>query len=360
MGFYSDDETEDMSRSYDVAREPVRVEKWRSRRPEGNPLDVVVRRRERSPSPEEAYYYEREGRGYMVNKRTNTEQGKEVLPRRVTFDSPTNSSTGSESRMVIPPRDRMRIIEREEDAEESSHERIEAWRRRIMAEGAPGKRTEHQGQPPDNDRGRGARSTDTTPGPNIHTYRSSDAGNNDLVAVEHLEFDLTPDLDDELEEFGRLTRLGHYRNAKKHFKQFLQEHIDHPIVFVSYAEMLLDVGDYKSIVSLEHLSHNVFPPPTSYLDGSAQSSRDLHLNWKLIHWIALSSSSSSQHAPQRIFDELQRPGLVFPTVDGLNPTQVILTLPDLLLYLLYQRGILPNHQLHKCQGALAPATRTED
>lgn len=352
MVFYSDDETEDMSRSYDVGREPVRVEKWRSRRPEGNPLDVVVRRRERSPSPEEAYYYEREGRGYMVNKRTNMDPDKEVYSRRVTFDSPSNSSIGSgSSTHVIRLRERIfPMTGRDEDAEESSHDRIEAWRHRMMDEDATGKRTEHQGQPTDNDRGRGARNTNTTVDPNIHIYRSKDAGNNDLVAVEHLEFDLTPDLDEELEEFGRLTRLGHYRNAKKYFKQFLQEHIYHPIVFVSYAEMLLDLGDYKSIVSLEHLSHDVIPPPTSYLVGITQSSRDLHLNWKLIHWIALSSSSSSQHAPQRIFHEVQFPGLVFSTVDSLNPTQVVLPLPNRLPPPLNLSGI---------QGALAPATWTE-
>ncbi|KAI1077260.1 hypothetical protein F5B20DRAFT_593070 [Whalleya microplaca] len=66
----------------------------------------------------------------------------------------------------------------------------------------------------------------------------------------HLNMPLQEDLDDNLEQFCRLQRFGDFASAKRYFSENLQEHIDKPYVFVHYAEMLLEQGDYKSLVAL--------------------------------------------------------------------------------------------------------------
>ncbi|KAH8891714.1 hypothetical protein GQ53DRAFT_765218 [Thozetella sp. PMI_491] len=66
----------------------------------------------------------------------------------------------------------------------------------------------------------------------------------------HLELPITDDLDQELEDFARLRRLGHFKAAKEIFKNSLEEHLGKPYVFIQYAEMLFEMGDYKSLRSL--------------------------------------------------------------------------------------------------------------
>lgn len=79
------------------------------------------------------------------------------------------------------------------------------------------------------------------------TYNSSDAKD---VTV-HLEADVFVNLDDELECFNRLMRLGDLKSAKAFFDSHLGRHITNPSVFVQYAEVLLEMDDYKSILALD-------------------------------------------------------------------------------------------------------------
>lgn len=109
-----------------------------------------------------------------------------------------------------------------------------------------------------------------------------------------LEYPLVEDLDDELEELGRLTRAGDFRAAKMFFSQHLKRHIENPLVFILYAELLLEIGDYQSIIQLEDIAQTAVPHhwrsshPLLEDDDSTASSpyTKLYANWKLIHLIA--------------------------------------------------------------------------
>ncbi|KAF5024852.1 hypothetical protein F66182_3091 [Fusarium sp. NRRL 66182] len=67
----------------------------------------------------------------------------------------------------------------------------------------------------------------------------------------HLEFDIVSDLDDQLEELNCLMRRGDFANADNFFSQHLAAHDSHPWVFVQHAEMLLEMGDFKSFHELD-------------------------------------------------------------------------------------------------------------
>jgi hypothetical protein len=87
----------------------------------------------------------------------------------------------------------------------------------------------------------------------------------------HLELDITEDLELDLDEFCRLGRLGKFHQAKQCFRDNLEQHMDDPYIFVQYAQMLMEMGDYESIEAL-----NV---PYSL----EESENDLlQTNWKLI------------------------------------------------------------------------------
>ncbi|KAK6957709.1 hypothetical protein Daesc_000497 [Daldinia eschscholtzii] len=59
------------------------------------------------------------------------------------------------------------------------------------------------------------------------------------------------DLDDSLEEFCRLQRLGDFASAKRFFADNLQEHLYKPNILIEYAEMLLEQGDYNSLSEID-------------------------------------------------------------------------------------------------------------
>ncbi|XDG09472.1 hypothetical protein ABKA04_009087 [Annulohypoxylon sp. FPYF3050] len=61
-------------------------------------------------------------------------------------------------------------------------------------------------------------------------------------------------LDDDLEEFCRLHRLGDFTSARRFFEENLQSHLDKPHVLVEYMEMLLEQGDYNAIFNMEEES----------------------------------------------------------------------------------------------------------
>jgi hypothetical protein len=62
-----------------------------------------------------------------------------------------------------------------------------------------------------------------------------------------LELDIAEDLEPELDEFCRLTRLGNFRDAKQFFRANLEQYMDDPYVFVQYAQMLMVMGDFRSV-----------------------------------------------------------------------------------------------------------------
>jgi hypothetical protein len=67
----------------------------------------------------------------------------------------------------------------------------------------------------------------------------------------HLDFPVFEDCDKQLEDLSYLRRLGRFHAAKGHFNNFLRDHLSHPYVFVQYADLLLDMGDYKSFEQLD-------------------------------------------------------------------------------------------------------------
>lgn len=72
---------------------------------------------------------------------------------------------------------------------------------------------------------------------------------NDLTV--HLDLDVQDDLDDSLEEFSRLCRFGDFASASQFFAANLQSYLSNPYVLVHYAEMLVQQGEYQSIMRLD-------------------------------------------------------------------------------------------------------------
>lgn len=60
----------------------------------------------------------------------------------------------------------------------------------------------------------------------------------------HLELGIEDDIESRLEEFSRLVRLGHFKEAEQHFKRHLVDHISLEPVLLEYTDMLLDCGNY--------------------------------------------------------------------------------------------------------------------
>lgn len=90
-----------------------------------------------------------------------------------------------------------------------------------------------------------------------------------------VELDITQDLELDLDEFCYLSRLGHFHQAKQFFRDNLEQHMGDPYVFVQYAQMLLEMGDYKSVKAL-NVPYSLEEPENFIL----------HTNWKLIQSIS--------------------------------------------------------------------------
>ncbi|KAF4585884.1 putative kinetoplast-associated protein kap-like protein [Ophiocordyceps camponoti-floridani] len=63
----------------------------------------------------------------------------------------------------------------------------------------------------------------------------------------HLDLPICDDFSAELEQFACLVRFGDFRAANDYFEEQLADYRIHPYVFVQYAEMLLEMGDYKTL-----------------------------------------------------------------------------------------------------------------
>lgn len=98
--------------------------------------------------------------------------------------------------------------------------------------------------------------------------------NNPRNITVHLKLPVIDDIEDELEEFSILRRLGNFKAAKSYFQEKLKNYQNVPFVFVQYAQMLLDSGDFKGLSRLraqevfseEHLQGSgmiAFPVPST-------------------------------------------------------------------------------------------------
>ena len=75
------------------------------------------------------------------------------------------------------------------------------------------------------------------------------AGDKDLTI--HFELDIGVNLQQEIESFSKLCRFGDFRAARLYFDNNLREYIGSPYLFLCYAQMLLEMGDYKNLSALE-------------------------------------------------------------------------------------------------------------
>lgn len=74
----------------------------------------------------------------------------------------------------------------------------------------------------------------------------------------HLELPVADDFEEELENFSVLRRLGNFKSAKDYFKDHLEHYLGHPFIFVQYASMLLEMGNYRAFQKLD--AQSVFGP----------------------------------------------------------------------------------------------------
>ncbi|KAH8892970.1 hypothetical protein GQ53DRAFT_646018, partial [Thozetella sp. PMI_491] len=160
-------------------------------------------------------------------------------------------------------------------------------------------------------------------------YTSADSKD---VSV-RLELDLHHDIDDEMEEFNRFVCLGDFRNAKCFFDEHLGAHMNNPLVFVQYAEMLLEMGDFKSIMLLDP------DPAFSCLEGIETNQipgglEALRWNWRLIKAVTL---SHIQHEMQPVMAEYELMMRNFPKSTAESSTEIRVV--SLILSLLLHMGI---------------------
>ncbi|WAO95778.1 Hypothetical protein NCS54_01341900 [Fusarium falciforme] len=133
-----------------------------------------------------------------------------------------------------------------------------------------------------------------------------------------LEFNVYQDLDDELEEFSRFIRRGEFGTAKIFFREHLLAHITNPWVFVQYAEMLFQMGDYKSLLQLD--SEPVFRRiRLRDRHEDVEAMRRLEINWRLIKAVCL---SCTQHELQPVLDEICQPHQIIPVRGDVGSTEI--------------------------------------
>lgn len=81
-----------------------------------------------------------------------------------------------------------------------------------------------------------------------------------------MEFPIHLDQSNTVEVISCLRRQGNFAAARDMFMQDMRHHLSHPFTFTQYAELLFDMGDYKSLVALEpkpvfgsHSEHQLRP-----------------------------------------------------------------------------------------------------
>ncbi|KAK4450379.1 hypothetical protein QBC34DRAFT_297566, partial [Podospora aff. communis PSN243] len=99
----------------------------------------------------------------------------------------------------------------------------------------------------------------------------------------HVKMDVTYDVDEELEMFSRLRRLGDFRAALAYFNEHLTGRLDDAYFINQYAQLLLDAGDYRTFGTLKPTG--IFGDSS---DGPLKNDRDLlRVNWNLLVVLAV-------------------------------------------------------------------------
>jgi hypothetical protein len=146
------------------------------------------------------------------------------------------------------------------------------------------------------------------------TYTSSD--HKDVTV--HLEADVFPDIDGELELLNRMMRLGNFKGAKEFFDAHLKQYSNHPAVFVNYAEVLLEMDDFKAVLALDDSSVDF--ESSSDGSGDALDWQTLENEWKFIQAIAFNVSQSRTDVIMRLVAHLLD-GII-PVTENLSSTGV--------------------------------------
>ncbi|KAI0853001.1 hypothetical protein F5Y00DRAFT_272547 [Daldinia vernicosa] len=116
----------------------------------------------------------------------------------------------------------------------------------------------------------------------------------------HLRMSVQEDLDDSLEEFCRLQRLGDFISARRFFMEILQDYIYKPIIRMEYAEMLLEQGDYNALSAVD--GSTVCYAEDN--DGDNSHGRLLRSYWKLMQvLIACHKPGNVSHDYNAIMNE---------------------------------------------------------
>lgn len=93
-----------------------------------------------------------------------------------------------------------------------------------------------------------------------------------------MDLGITKDVDLELEEFSRLRRLGEFTSAQRFLEENFSDRADDPYFFVLHAQLLLEMGDFRSFDKLR---------PTRVFgdmkDELVQKNQDLpRVSWNLL------------------------------------------------------------------------------
>jgi hypothetical protein len=121
--------------------------------------------------------------------------------------------------------------------------------------------------------------------------------------ITSFEVDVEEDIPGELEAFIRLNRLGRYSEAKAFFEETLRPHADQFPIFIEYADLLLEQGNFSSLREFlgsatkknftreETVLVDLFKALTDiYIDAEWQPGLDqAQLAWEFLHGQSLGS-----------------------------------------------------------------------
>ncbi|GAP83909.1 hypothetical protein SAMD00023353_0503280 [Rosellinia necatrix] len=149
-----------------------------------------------------------------------------------------------------------------------------------------------------------------------------------------MKLGITEDVDQELEEISRLRRLGNFKAAQRFLKQQLPGRSDDPYFFVLYAQLLFEMGDFRSFDMLRPT--RVFGAAQ---DEAMQKNQDLlRQSWNLLILMAM---LPGRDCADRAIKEIDRALALLETLAGLGSTEIqILTIIFRLIgYLAHTLGI---------------------
>ncbi|GAW23508.1 hypothetical protein ANO14919_130670 [Xylariales sp. No.14919] len=125
---------------------------------------------------------------------------------------------------------------------------------------------------------------------------TSDSG--DLTVS--LELDLQDDIEGQIEELVRRSRLGQFAAAKEFFQENFQDYSNNPYLLVLYADLLLQQGDFRGVTCLEGR-------PIFDLAKKLPDSRELQLlrlNWELVQLSAKSRTLEAVGDTSTLLDDV--------------------------------------------------------